>query len=328
MTMTSKSTRARIATVCQANRSFPTVDEKRIHIFGLLDIALRCRPDLVCLPESFTTIDIEQAETIPGVTIDAVAQRAREHNCYIICPILIRQEGDDVGKGHNSAIVIGRSGEIIGIYDKRWPVTSSADYTLLERGVIPGTGDGIFDLDFGRIGIRICFDVNFPEDWASLAQGQVRLVLWPSAFDGGALLNAYALLHKYWVVTSVGGERSRIIDPCGVTLAETDRHLDVVVRDINLDFAVCHYDFNASIPERIMSDYAGRVELRPHWDAATFLVEPVDPSVTIVGLMAEYGFETADQYYQRHRATQDALRQGEAARPQTAAHGNRPMYLK
>ena len=40
--------------------------------------------------------------------------------------------------------------------------------------------------------------------------------------------------------------------------------MNVICRDVNLDYAVCHYDFNYSIPDRIMEAYPGRVEIRPH----------------------------------------------------------------
>lgn len=330
--MQNKQTRARIATVCLANRFFQTVEENREHTLGLLDLALRHNPDLICLPEAFATFSvpggIQLAETITGPTIDEVASRARKHHCYIVCPLLTREEGDGVGIVHNSAIILGRSGQIVGIYNKRRPVTSSHDYTRFEEGVIPGVEDGLFDLDFGRIGIRICFDAVFPEDWEILAKGGARLVLWPSAYDGGAQLSSYAQLHHFWVVTSVRTDRSRIIDPCGVTLKETDQILGVVMRDINLDFAVCHYDFNWSVPEHIQADYSGRVDVRSHWDSVSFLVEPIDPSITTSHLMSQYGFETAEQYSQRHRDAYDMLQRDEVASPQTAAHGNRPTYSK
>lgn len=321
-------TRARIATLCQPNRFCRTVEDNRRLVFGLLDRVLSFQPDLVCLPETFPTIsvpdEVSHAEPVPGPTIEAAAERARQHRCYIICPLFTRRDG----VVYNSAVVIGRDGEIVGIYDKRRPVTTTSDYTLLERGVTPGDSDGLFDLDFGRIGIRICFDSGFPEDWAILAQGGAQLVFWPSAYHGGATLAAYALMHRFWVVTSVSAEQSRIIDPCGGMVAATDRLVNFVVRDINLDFAVCHYDFNWGIPERILAEYAGRVDIHSYWDSATFLIEPTDPAVTVDALMKDYGIETADHYYDRHRETREALLTRQAPLPQTAAHGPRPMYSK
>lgn len=321
-------TRARIATVCQAQRSFPTVEQNQAYVLGLLDTALSLRPDLVCLPETFTTVSVRgdvaaQAETVPGPTTDAAAERARRGHCYVVCPLLTRRDG----RVYNSAVILDRNGDVCGIYDKLRPVTSAHDYTVFEGGVTPGEGTGVFDLDFGRVGVRICFDAGFPEDWDLMARQDVRLALWPSAYDGGLPLALYAARHHYYVVTSVRTDRSRIIDPCGVTLAQTDGLDSIAWRDINLDFAVCHYDFNWSIPDRIRADYGDRVEFRSHPDDMRFLIEPRDPSLRTADLMAQYGLEDIRRYFDRHREAYTALARGEL-QPQCAAHGDRAMHFK
>lgn len=321
------STRARIATICQGRRWFPTLEQNREHILQLLDRALRHGPDLVCLPETFTQpmaaygSVAEIAEPLDGPTVAAAAERARRHRCYVICPLFCRR-GDAC---YNSAVVLDRAGEVAGIYDKARPVTTSADYTVFESGVTPGGPVPVFDLDFGRIGIQICFDAGFPEQWQRLADLGARLVFWPSAYNGGFPLQVYAALHRYYVVSAVKTEASRIIDPCGSVLERTDSLVNVVVRDINLDFAVCHDDFNYSIPDLLLAAYPGRVEIRSHVDSGLFLVEPTDPALTVAALQQEFGFETTAQYFERHRVGQRALPD---APPQTAAHGERPMYSK
>ena len=324
-------TMARIATVCQSGWFFDSVEKNRKHVMGLLDLALRQEPDLVCLPEAFTTVSVpsesleESAETLPGPTTELVAKRAEENDCYIICPINTRRDS----KLWNSAVVIDRSGEILGIYDKAQPVTSSSDYTVFEDGVTPGAGEiPVFNLDFGRIGIQICFDIGFPEGWQQLSQKGVKMVFWPSAYNGGFPLQVYAYLHHYYVVSSVRSDKSRIIDPLGVILAETDSHVNMICRDINLDFVVSHYDFNYRIPESIVKAYPGRVEIRSHVDDAHFMVEPTDATLKSRQLQREFGFESTFQYHQRHREAYSLIRQGRLPVPQKAAHGDRPQYSK
>ena len=270
-------TSARIATVCQAGCTYPSIEKNREHVMGLLDLAIHQHPDLVCLPEGFTTASVpivgsaeELAEPVPGPTIDLVSKKAREHGCYIICPIITRRDG----ACWNSAIIVDRSGDILGTYDKVHPVTTSADYTTFEHGTRPAREYPVFDLDFGRIGIQICFDAGFPEGWAELSQQGARMVFWPSAYNCGFPLQTYAYLHHYYVVLAVRSDKSRIIDPCGAILAETDLHVNVICRDINLDFCVAHYDFNLGIPDQILAAYSGRVEIRSHVDDDNFLVEP------------------------------------------------------
>lgn len=321
---------ARIATICLAGRHHPSVAANREATLRHLDLALRHRPDLVCLPETFTTAGVafaslaEVAEPVAGPTIAAVAGRAREHRCYVICPILTARDG----AYFNSAVVIDRAGAVLGIYDKQQPVTSTSDYTLLEHGVRPGRAAPVFDMDFGRVGIQICFDINFPEQWAALARQGVRAIVWPSAYNGGRPLAMYAALHHTYVVSAVQTQTARIIDPLGTTLAATDPQVNVIWRDINLDYAVCHYDFNYSVPDRILAAYPGRVAISPRWDDGLFLVEPIDAAVTTAQLQKEFGFETAGTYFDRHRAAAEPARQSEPAAPQRAAHGDRPMYAK
>jgi len=321
--------RARIVTICQAGRFYGSVEENRKHVMKILDLALRQKPDLVCLPEAFTTVTVnrpieEIAESVPGPTTEIVAEKAKAAGCYVICPIKTRRDG----KVWNSAIIIDREGEILGIYDKIHPVTSSSDYTVFEGGVMPGSEASVFDLDFGRIGIQICFDIGFPESWQELAEKGAKIVFWPSAYNGGFPLQVYAYLHHYYVVSSVRSDKSRIIDPLGRILAETDYHVNVIYRDINPDFVVAHYDFNYSIPDRIMEKYPGRVYVRSYMDDDHFLVEPIDDSLSTEHLQKEFGFESTFQYHDRHRKAYRMILQGKKPPAQKAAHGDRPQYSK
>ena len=321
---------ARIATVCQAGFASPSVDGNRLHMMGLLDLALRQKPDLVCLPETFNSAGVPRstiaqvAESLPGPTTDAAAQRARQGGCYVICPLVTRRDG----QCWNSAVVIDRQGAILGVYDKLHPVTSSCDYTTFEEGTQPGSAAPVFDLDFGRVGIQICFDIQFPAGWASLAEQGARLVFWPSAYNGGFPLQTYAWRHHYYVVSAVHTNTARIIDPCGAVLAETDALMNLVTREINLDYAVCHYDFNYNIPERILQRYPGQAAVRTYPDEGHFLVEVLDDSLTIARLKQELGFLSVDEYTRYHQSALDRLRAGQLPIPQQAAHGDRPMYTK
>jgi len=321
--------RARIATVCQGGRFKSSREANREYVMALLDRALGFEPDLVCLPEAFTLPGTggmpleEKAEPVPGPTVEAAARRAKAHQCYIICPVKTARDG----RLWNSAVIIDRAGEVCGAYDKTCPVTSTHDYTVMEGGVMPGGEPPVFNLDFGRIGIQICFDAGFPENWQILARQGARLVLWPSAYDGGFPLRAYAYLHHYYVVSSTRTGHSRVIDPLGAILAETDRYADVLVRDINLDFVAVHGDFNGTIPRQIQQAYANRVEVRDSAPGSGhFLVEPIDDTITTAQLQEEFGFESTFRYHDRHRGAYRHLRDGQPPPPQDAAHGDRTQY--
>jgi predicted amidohydrolase len=320
---------ARVATICQAGRFYGTVEENLKHVAKLMETAFSYEPDLVCLPEAFATASVrkpleELAEPLDGPIVKAMAEMAREHGSYVICPLYTKRGGGI----YNSAVVLDRSGDVVGVYDKLHPVTSSHDYTVFEEGVTPGSELKVFDLDFGRVGVQICFDIMFPETWRELAEKGAKMVVWCSAYNGGFALRAYAYLHHYYVVSSVRTDKSVVVDPLGNVVAETDALKNIAVAELSLDYAVAHYDFNYSVPDWIMRKYGRRVEVRSSRDDALFLVESRDPSLTVEQLQREFGFEPVEVYVRRHRLAYEHILRGERPPPQEAAHGRRPMYSK
>lgn len=139
--------------------------------------------DLVVLPELFSTgyhlntigpHILDLAEPIDGPSVRALQQAAREAKCYVVAGIaLIREVG---GVPFNSAVLIDREGNVAGSYDK-------VHLWALERFYFrAGAGYPVFDTDFGRIGIIICYDLGFPEAARSLALQGADLIVCPSAW--------------------------------------------------------------------------------------------------------------------------------------------------
>ena len=244
--------RAVVATVCQGGNLKPTGEANVAHVLGLLDSLWPHRPDIICLPENFDSAGVagsahDRAHELPGPVVERVSVLARKHSCWIVCPQLTL-EGDVV---YNTAILLDRAGEIAGIYRKRHPVTNQWDYGDMEGGVTPGSDVPVFETDLGRIGIQICFDIEYPESWAELGRLGADLVFWPSAYDGGFPLRAYAYLHGYYVVSSVRTTHSRIINPLGEELHRTGPRLSYAVDSLNLEYIVCHTDFHTGMVEEL-----------------------------------------------------------------------------
>jgi len=150
--------------------------------------------DFACLPEEFAGFT---AEPIPGPTTRAVAEMARKHGMYVICPIR-EQDGD---KQYNTAVLLDREGKVVGRYRKV--------FVYWGEGLHPSReGVQAFETDFGRVSILTCFDVNFAELWHQADLLNVDVVFWPSAYGGGSPLNAYATAYNYYVVP-VGVRRSK-----------------------------------------------------------------------------------------------------------------------
>src|SRR5712692_5776161 len=60
----------------------------------LLEQAALDRPDIVCLPETFTGLGcgeaewLASAEPVPGPTTDALGEVASRHEMWVICPLV------------------------------------------------------------------------------------------------------------------------------------------------------------------------------------------------------------------------------------------------
>ena len=73
------------------------------------------------------------------------------------------------------------------------------------------------DLDFGRVVILICMDINFPEVWHEAYALGAEIVIWPTTmttpnFDA----QSYARLHRYSILA--GGRPGDIVDVLGHSL--------------------------------------------------------------------------------------------------------------
>lgn len=145
---------------------------------ALLDEALADRPDIVCLPEYSNCVACAPQEhdelfgPVARELLDSVAARARAARCYAILPLVI----DVDGRRYNRAHLLDRDGRLIGHFDK-------VHVTQVEReqfGVVAGSEWPVFDVDFGRLGIMICYDGCFVESSRILAIQGAEIIFWPS----------------------------------------------------------------------------------------------------------------------------------------------------
>ena len=218
---------------------------------------------------------------------------------------------------YNSAVVIDRKGQIVGIYHKLHPVTTSFDFTEFESGVTPGKEPKVFDLDIGRIGILICFDIQWPKEWAALGKMGAEIVFWPSAYDGGFPLQTRAWDHHYYVVSSVRTTYSRIIDITGEVLMKAGQRAAVIGMEIDLEKKFFHTDFNASQIPAIKEKYGRDVNIRVYHEEGGMTVESNRPDLTVKEIMEEFDLELVPDYIARHDKAEISTRAGQEPDPQT-----------
>jgi predicted amidohydrolase len=266
--------------------------------------------DLIVLPESCLGVGSDMAEAVDGPAIVALSDIARRLGSYLVAGLyLTHDDGSFV-----SSVLIDRAGNVAGVYDKRYPYWSDVDNGPLTRS---GSAVARWQTDFGTVGSAICFDVNFHQVWADLADAGVDIVIWPSAYAGGEILRSYAQIHHFHVLTCTQAGDSRLYDPVGAEIAPDELARDPRVRrfSIDLDRGFYHQNFNLEGLERLLADHGEDVQLDAMFTSEQwFVLSRRRDGVGVRGLARSYGLEEIRDYVRRSREAMDALRVGAQTR--------------
>jgi predicted amidohydrolase len=212
-----------------------TVEGNREILASVLDRAAAEKPDLVLLTETFIERGLnrpvtEAAEPVPGPTTNVLSGKARQLHSWVAMS-LVERDGEDV---FNTAVLVDREGRIAGKYRKVHLPLEEA-----ERGVTPGRDYAVFDTDFGKVGMLVCWDHWFQESVRTLRLKGAELVLLPIAGDvprhWDVISRARAMDNGVYIASSIsaGDLPSRIVAPTGDVLAETTD--GIAAANIDLD---------------------------------------------------------------------------------------------
>jgi predicted amidohydrolase len=208
------------------------------------------------------------------IAVSEMQKCAKEINSYVIFNLY---EPNEKFKGfyYNTTVVINRNGEIAGKYRK----VHTVDTESTKSKVVPGTEPFVLDTEFGKIGIATCFDIGFRPLWQKLAEKGAKAVIWTAAYDGGNLLDAYAITHMYWVISCVRTNHARIIDPLGREVAASARWDDLCIADIDLSMEIFHIDNQYQKINEIRSYYGDSVEIKTRSEENVFSISSTKVSM-------------------------------------------------
>ena len=283
-----------VITICLPEL-YDTLPEKNLErSVALLDSFKTLKPDLICLPETFLEISVNvprDFKQLADMCFPVLSGKARELNSYIVAGV---HEIID-GKTYNSAWLINRGGNLAGRYIKYYPV----DYELTRTNVVPGSEVPVFETDFGKLGILICFDIDFPRIWTEMGKKGAEIVAWISAYDGGYPLNAYAAINDYYVVSSVRAYHSRIIDKSGKELAISSRWANWAQRSIGLDKTLFHIDGQFPKLNNIQKQLGDKITLETFDEEGRFTIESNDPEWPVERVRNEFGLKTFAEFHEK-----------------------------
>jgi N-carbamoylputrescine amidase len=233
--------------------------------------AAKAGAEVVCLPELYRTPYFCQkedqalfdlAEPVPGPSTEALGRAAKAAGVTVVVPIFEKRA---LGLYHNSAVVLGPDGQVLGLYRK---MHIPDDPLFYEKFYFtPGDlGFRAFDTPAGRIGALICWDQWYPEGARLTALQGASVLFYPTAIGwhpaekaqhGAAQRSAWQTIQRAHaiangvfvaVVNRVGHEippeggaglefwgTSFLADPFGVVVAEasTDKE-EILIGEVSL----------------------------------------------------------------------------------------------
>ena len=216
--------------------------------------------DLVCLPEVILSTGIDRtprvthaaALPIPGEWMAPFQDVARRYHMGICCSVHERagSQGEVV---YNTAVLLGRDGDLVGKYRKVHLALAEA-----RNGVAAGHEFPVFDFDGVTVGMAICMDSTPQETARLLARQGAEIMLMPimgdfraAAWEAGngrfhqerweAIQRAHALDNHLYVVVARNATRgSAVTTPWGEIAAWNDGAQPVVWADIDVDDVRSH----------------------------------------------------------------------------------------
>jgi len=263
---------------------------------ALLERAARLGADIVAFPECHHHTGLpgtprDWAQPLDGPSLTRMGQEARRRGVYLVWPLYTLEEG----RVYNSAVLLGPTGGMIGVYHKMFPTDSE-----IESGITPGDAPRVFETEFGRVGMTICFDLNFPEIMQGTADAGAEVIFFCSAYRGGLQLRIWAYLAGAYIVSAVRAELGQIVDLSGEVLAESTYEA-VITRRINLDRRLMHMDYNWEKMDAMLAKYGPKVSLDFFTREAHWAVGSESNEFTVEEIIREFGLEPRADYFERSR---------------------------
>ena len=208
---------------------------------GQIDAAGKLGLDILCLGEAITIVGTDCtvedcAKPIPGPVTSQLAKAARRNRMWVVAGITERS-GDVV---YNTAVLLDRKGRIAGKYRKvhlpreEW-----------KNGIRPGDAYPVFETDFGKVAIQICYDWFFPEPAEIFALKGAEIIFAPTwgntlpdqagRVDGESTFRVRSRDNGVYMVPSVYDGNSLVIDPMGRILASSAGKEGVFWAEVDLN---------------------------------------------------------------------------------------------
>jgi hypothetical protein len=135
----------------------PVEDNARHHAAEIDKAVAMKPPDIILLPENFNKSNVtgEALVSLDSKYMSILRDAARRNRVYLAGSIYDERGGN----AYNSAILLDREGRTVGSHAKSHLTVGEMMFSPLARG----DDWPVFQTDFGKVGVLVCFDFNYPE---------------------------------------------------------------------------------------------------------------------------------------------------------------------
>ena len=216
-------------------------------------------PDFVILPEMFCCP--YQTENFPiyaekegGPVWQQLSGYAKQYGIYLIGGSM--PEKDAEGNVYNTSYIFDREGKQIGKHRKvhLFDIDVKGGQTFKESDTLTaGDSDTVFDTEFGKIGVMLCFDIRFPELSRMMVNDGAKVIFVPAAFNmttGPAhwelSFRTRALDNQIYMVGCapardvsagyISWGHSIVIDPWGRVTGMLDENEGILLAELDMDY--------------------------------------------------------------------------------------------
>ena len=261
------------------------------------------KPDLIVLPEVCARPGgmnpeekIAYYKVRKDQILDFFRSVANANHCYIAFGSM-RQEKN--GNWRNSCIIVGRDGEIAGMYDKNFPTIGAMD-----RGTVAGAKSDLIELDFGTVGCAICFDLNFEELLGEYQKSKPDIIIFQGLYHGGLVQSYWAYATRAFFVGAIGIANlpSEIRNPFGEVVASSTNYFHFTVTMVNLDYRLAHLDYNWAKLRALKKKYGEEVTIYDPGKVGAVMITSEYDDISAEEMIQEFDIELLDDYFERSRA--------------------------
>lgn len=279
-----------------------SVDYARQQLDHWMDKVLPDKPDLIAFreccdrPSGYSRAEcLDYYQERGMVILDHLRARAAREGTNIAYSAVVQAKD---GWMRNRTTFIARDGSISGIYNKNHLVWEENTETSCKFG----REAPLIDLDFGRVGGVICFDLNFDELREKYVRSRPDLLVFCSMYHGGFVQQHWAYSCRSWFVGAVAGLPCSVIDPTGRIVAQSTNYFPYVTCTVNLDCVVAHLDYNWDRLDAIRAKYGRGVHVSDPGLLGSVLVTSETEGVSAADMASEFGLELLDDYMARSLA--------------------------